>query len=82
MADLKYAELSYHSYRQDIVNQESSGNIQSFLSTRMLLTLKWRRSLDVQEFRVYICKKYEGEEDFINKKLDEIYSYETYLPMR
>ena len=42
----------------------------------MLLNLKWRRSLDIQELRVYICKKCEGEEDFINKKLDKTYSYE------
>ena len=43
----------------------------------MLLNFKWRRrNLDIQEFRVYTCKLYEGEEDFINEKLDEICSYE------
>ena len=43
----------------------------------MLLNLKRKsRSLDIQEFRVYIWKKDEGEEDFINQKLDEIHSYE------
>ena len=43
----------------------------------MLLNLKWkRRSLDIQKFRVYIRKTYEREEDFINKKFYEIYSYE------
>ena len=43
----------------------------------MLLNLKWRRgSLDIKEFRVYICKKYEREEDFSNKKFDEVYCYE------
>ena len=30
----------------------------------------------MQEFEVYMCKKYEGKEEFINKKLDESYSYE------
>ena len=30
----------------------------------------------MQEFRVYIWKKYEGKGDFINKKLNEIWSYE------
>ena len=39
---------------------------------------KWKRmSLDILAFRVYICKNYEGQDNFINKKLDEIYSYEN-----
>ena len=43
----------------------------------MLLNSKWRRrKLYIQEFRVYKCKKYEEEKDFIKKKLNEIYSYE------
>ena len=43
----------------------------------MLLNLKWRiKTFDIQEFRVYICKKHEGEEDFINKKHNEICSHE------
>ena len=44
----------------------------------MLLNLKFRRrSVDMQELRVYICKKYEGEEDFINQTLDDICSHEN-----
>ena len=36
----------------------------------MLLDLIWtRKRLDIQEFRVYACKKYEGQENFINKNL-------------
>ena len=31
----------------------------------------------MQELRVYICKKYEGEEDFINQTLDDICSHEN-----
>ena len=43
----------------------------------MLLNLiRRRRHLDIQELRVYICQKYEGEEDFTNKKLDKICSRE------
>ena len=34
-------------------------------------------NLDKKEFKVYICKKYEGGKDFINKKLDEICSHEN-----
>ena len=45
-----------------------------FLPASLILR---RRSLFIQEFRVYICKTYEGGEDFINKKLDEICSHEN-----
>ena len=34
-------------------------------------------NMDKKEFKVYICKKYEGGKDFINKKLDEICSHEN-----
>ena len=32
--------------------------------------------MEKKDFKVHLCKKYEGEEDFINKKLDEICSHE------
>ena len=35
----------------------------------MLLNVIWRRRRsDIQEFRVYMCKTYEEEKDFINKR--------------
>ena len=37
-----------------MVDCESLGNIESILLIRILLNLKWRRSLDVQELRVYV----------------------------
>ena len=30
--------------------------------------------MEEKKFKVYICKKYEGEEDLMNKKIDEICS--------
>ena len=33
-------------------------------------------NMEKKEFKVYICKRYEGGKDFINKKLGEICSYE------
>ena len=55
------------------MSYESSGNIQNILPTWMSLNLIWRRSLDIREFRVYMRKKYEEEEQN-QQKLDEICS--------
>ena len=35
-----------------------------------------KKDLDIQESRVYICKKFQGEEDFISKEFDKICSHE------
>ena len=43
------------------------------LSTINLMRFALMKS---DQFRVYICKKHEGDEDFINKRLDEICSHE------
>ena len=73
MGSLKYTELPYHSSRQHIVKVQLS--FKAFYQHECYL--KWRKkSLDIQEFEVYMCQKYEGNEEFINKKLDESYSYE------
>ena len=31
--------------------------------------------MEKKEFKIYICKKYEGEGDLIDKQVDEIYSH-------
>ena len=33
--------------------------------------------MEQKKFKVYICKKYEGEEDIMNKKFNEICSIEN-----
>ena len=74
MGSIKYTELPYHSSRQHIVKVQLT--FKAFYQHECYL--KWRkRSLDIQKFEVYMCKNYEGKEEFINKKLYESYSYET-----